>query len=262
MTPPHGDPVGDAALEHSATVAESAPVPESPVSESPTTAAAVVSETPSAEPLYFGPVEPAPAGDLSLDSEPDNGRAAESAGLAGEEPAVSPTHAEPEPLYAGPVEAAPAGLGFAAPEGEATETGQRGQTGGPVTLTQPEVHDDLEAAALASSAVAPEAEPAGEEDEPLETGPNWMLAFICAWSSAIALREAWATVGGGGLGPALHNLGVMGYLFLGVGLLAYAFDALQWGRPRRGLAPLVLPTLLTLAGVVCLVLWNNPGRPI
>jgi hypothetical protein len=219
-----------------------------------------VSETTSAEPLYFGPVEPALAGDLSLDSEPEEGRAEAGAGLVAEETPVPATHARPEPLYAGPVEVAPAGLGFAEPEGTAAETGPLSEAGSPATLTEPEVHDELEATALARS-VAAEAEPI-VEDEPFETGPNWMLAFICAWSSAISLREAWVTVGGGGLGPALHNLGVLGYLFLGVGLLTYAFDALQWGRPRRSLGPLVLPTLLTLAGVVCLVLWNNPGRPI
>lgn len=275
FTPPHGDPVGEAALEPPATL-EANPVTREGASNEPsqnsfaekvsspyeTTDEVVHQGVASTGALYTGPVEPAPLGDLFVTSESEAHDAGTRQQSGGHEVDGAETHAQPEPLYTGPMEPAPAGLFFdeTLTDGEQTEV----QPAAGEATKQPRqaLNDDLEAAALASSTVPAEAEsPVGVEEQP-EGGPNWMLAFICAWSSMISLREAWATVGGGGFGQALHNLGVMGYLLLGVGLLAFALDALQWGRPRRGVGPLVLPALLTLAGVVCLVLWNNPGRPI
>jgi len=296
FTPPHGDPLGDAALDlpaehdHSAAVADfpagvpiaATPLDSASAHERRAEPPARVEPEPG-ELLYSGPAEPAPAGDLFANPEPVIGfvEAPVAAAVAVESaPSATTSHQEraevapvieepagamsdqPELLYAGPVEPAPAGLHF--PEAAAGDDEGELTVGSsdPLSYPTPEVHDDLEAAALVSEAVAPEVAPVEEPDEPLDGGPNWMLAFICAWSSAISLREAWATVGGGSWGLALRNLGVMGYLLLGVGLLAFAFDALRWGRPRRGAAALVIPTLLTLAGVVCLVLWNDRGRPI
>jgi hypothetical protein len=297
FTPPHGDPLGDAALDPPAPLESPPPAPDLFPSEAATAAAsesaipevvaADVPVTSTLEPpdlLYSGPVEPAPAGDLLPDPEPVQevtaaplaAVAVPEAGLPGrvfdepapvieatvlEEPVIAADD-QPELLYAGPVEAAPAGLHFPEPEAEGAKSEPALRASEPQSFPSPVPHDELEAAALASEAVAVEPPLPDEPELPVDGGPNWMLAFICAWSSAISLREAWATVGGGSWGLALRNLGVMGYLLLGVGLIAFALDALRWGRPRRGAGALVIPTLLTLAGVVCLVLWNDRGRPI
>jgi hypothetical protein len=295
FTPPHGDPLGDAALDSPAASELATEVPEFATSEAVVVAdldsghhnatTAELPGVPVAEPadlLYTGPVEPALAGSLIEHPEPivEHAEVGSQAPFAAEpvsavsqhsewgtldpvvaEPVDRVADAQPELLYAGPVEPAPVGLHFPETAPECDETGSAFAAGVRQAFPR-QPNDDLEVAALASKVTAPESIPLEEPDEPIDGGPNWMLAFICAWSSAISLREAWATVGGGGLGMALRNLGVLGYLLLGVGLLAFAFDALRWGRPRRGIGPLVIPTLLTLAGVVCLVLWNDRGRPI
>ena len=110
-------------------------------------------------------------------------------------------------------------------------------------------------------------EPVAEEHRPAETGPNWMLAFVCAWAGGTALNEAWAVLASAGfrIAPMLRNLGFVGYGLLGLGLFAFALEALRWGSQRRGAASLLailLPALLTLAGVVCLILSGDPGRRI
>ena len=295
FTPPHGDPLGEAALDTPAASELATEVPEFATGEAVAVndfdsghLNATTAEDPGvpvaepAELLYTGPVEPALAGSLITHPEPiiEPTEVQGTAPFAAEpisavsqqtewgtldqvvdEPVDQVADVQPELLYAGPVEPAPAGLHFPEAAPESDETGSAFAAGVRQAFPR-QPNDDLEVAALASEATAPAPISSEEPDEPIDGGPNWMLAFICAWSSAISLREAWATVGGGGLGMALRNLGVLGYLLLGVGLLAFAFDALRWGRPRRGIGPLVIPTLLTLAGVVCLVLWNDRGRPI
>lgn len=297
FTPPHGDPLGEAALVPTPSFDATPVIPEPPAGEpvpdfsadsaplAAFTAEEPVAAAPAApELLYSGPVEAAPAGAWLEDPEPERVSAEPFLTVPAVEEAVAPEawaasdvpaaegageitstsieHDQPEPLYSGPVEPAPAGLYLSEPAadegvGEADSTSDA-----PPVYATGGVHDDLEAAALVAEANPAAAEPPVEPEPPFEGGPNWMLAFICAWSSAISLREAWVTLAGGGLDVILHNLGVLGYLLLGVGLLAFAFDALRWGQPRRNVGALVIPTLLTLAGVVCLVLWNKPGRPI
>ncbi len=101
---------------------------------------------------------------------------------------------------------------------------------------------------------------------PYETGPNWMLAFVCLWAGGTSLNEAWYVAGQAGLGAALlRNVTFLGYGVLGLGLVGFALEALQHGK-RRSTATTVLtalaPALLTLAGVILLVLSNDPGRRI
>lgn len=107
------------------------------------------------------------------------------------------------------------------------------------------------------------AEPA---PDPASGGPNWMLAFVCAWAGATALNEAWAVVTAVGMtAQVLRNQAFLGYGLLGIGLLVFAIEALRWGSRRRGAASLiavVVPALMTLAGVVALILSQDPGRRI
>jgi len=113
--------------------------------------------------------------------------------------------------------------------------------------------------AEAPAAAAPRARPS----------PNWMLAFVCAWAGGTAFNEAWVKLwdlaGGKGLRLDLaKEITVLGYVLLGAGLLAFAVDALRWGR-RRGAgaaALLFLAGLLTLGGVAALILSADPGRRI
>jgi hypothetical protein len=115
----------------------------------------------------------------------------------------------------------------------------------------------LEAAAAASAVPEPVA------DDRVESGPNWMLAFICAWTGVTSLNEARVLLDPAGFRPELlHNYGFLGYILLGLGLLFFGLEALRWGRPGRGIGMLFVPSALTLAGVICLVLWNDPGRRI
>lgn len=114
-------------------------------------------------------------------------------------------------------------------------------------------------------AVTPPAEPAPEP--PALSGPNWMLAFVCAWAGATALNEAWAVMApiGFKLPLLLRNTAFVGYTLLGLGLAAFAIEALRWGaRKREGgsLAQVLLPAVVTLAGVIALILSQDPGRRI
>ena len=102
-------------------------------------------------------------------------------------------------------------------------------------------------------------------------GPNLMLAFVCLWAGGTSLVEAGTLVmgqvarAGRFRWEMLQGLGFAGYALLGLGLVGFTFEALQWGRRRRGIAPILmvlLPALLTLAGAVCLVLFKDPGRRI
>lgn len=110
----------------------------------------------------------------------------------------------------------------------------------------------------------PAAQPA--EEPYVETGPNWMLAFVCLWAAGTALNEAWFLAIQVGLTPALlRNVTVMGYGVLGLGLVGFALDALSSGKkqsPAASLVKALIPALLTLAGVILLVLSNDPGRRI
>lgn len=125
--------------------------------------------------------------------------------------------------------------------------------------------------APATSVAAPGQEPEPGANEPAvdphPAGPNWMLAFVCAWAAATALNEAWAVMApiGFNLATLVRNVAFDGYVLLGVGLAAFALEALRWGARRReggSLAGVVMPALLTLAGVVALVISHDPGRRI
>jgi hypothetical protein len=94
-----------------------------------------------------------------------------------------------------------------------------------------------------------------------------MLAFVCAWAAATALNEAWAVMApiGFHFATLVRNVAFDGYVLLGLGLAAFALEALRWGARRReggSLAGVVMPALLTLAGVVALVISHDPGRRI
>lgn len=106
----------------------------------------------------------------------------------------------------------------------------------------------------------------GHVEETSHGGPNWMLAFVCAWAGGTALNEAWASTSAAKVGAQLfRSPALAGYLLLGLGFLAFAIEALRWGKRQRGIGSLlivVLPALLTLAGVACLVLSSEPGRRI
>ena len=127
--------------------------------------------------------------------------------------------------------------------------------------TSPSVQPTSKLDPVSDSAAVLEA----EEEAPLplpDTGPNWMLAFVCAWSGTVSINEAWALAASGV--KILSNLGFLGYLLLGLGLLAFAVEALRWGRRRGSGAALLLmaATLLTLVGLICLLMWPSAGRKI
>lgn len=124
-------------------------------------------------------------------------------------------------------------------------------------------------AAYSTTPPAQEPEPAATEPavDPHPAGPNWMLAFVCAWAAATALNEAWAVMApiGFNFATLVRNVAFDGYVLLGLGLAAFALEALRWGARRReggSLAGVVMPALLTLAGVVALVISHDPGRRI
>jgi hypothetical protein len=109
--------------------------------------------------------------------------------------------------------------------------------------------------------------PASERrSESAPAGPNWMLAFVCAWAGATALNEAWIVAVKLGIKAQLFsNPTFLGYALLGLGLLAFGIEALRWGTRRAGsaLAAVSIPTLLTLAGVIALVFFSrDEGRKI
>ena len=117
----------------------------------------------------------------------------------------------------------------------------------------------------AAPSPVPAVQPVSEEPH-VETGPNWMLAFVCLWAAGTALNESWFLAMQVGLTPALlRNVTVMGYGVLGLGLVGFALDALSSGKkqsPAASIIKALIPALLTLAGVILLVLSNDPGRRI
>ncbi len=153
-----------------------------------------------------------------------------------------------------PISYDPAAVRAANGEGPAVTDSPAPQPAG--LSARPSVPDRVEA-----SAAVLEAEEAAALRNP-EAGPNWMLAFVCAWSGAASINEAVALAAPGA--RLFFDLGFMGYLLLGLGLLAFAVESLRWGRRRSGGTALLLAaaTVMTLVGVVCLVLWPAPGRKI
>jgi len=275
-TPPHGDPLHLAPV--TSTLAETADVaPEPPVDEPLDDAS---STPPHGDPLRVSAVPTAtwtadPAFEQEAAVLTTGGREAPT--LGGGEPPVDfgADGFEVSAIGGAPLEAAGAQQEFADRSEYHSDPPFASSATVLESLYSPDVNegegtqpaDALEAAALGHpGAVVLEAPGAGEVEAPEERregGPNWMLAFICAWSGATSLFEAWTLMRSGGMRvELLQNLGFVGYLLLGLGLAVFAIEALGWGRPRRGVAPVLLPTALTLAGVVCLVLWNDPGRPI
>jgi uncharacterized membrane protein len=115
-----------------------------------------------------------------------------------------------------------------------------------------------------------------EEDEEDRTGvgPNWMLAFVCAWAGGTALFEAPAALKATDpMSSSLERLlpwtdrlfGCAGLSLLGIGLLLFAGEALLWGKRRQGIGPVlavVFPALLTLAGIIFLFLSHYSGHRI
>ncbi len=110
-------------------------------------------------------------------------------------------------------------------------------------------------------------EPAPSYGEPAEEAdpgsqPNWMLAFVCAWAGGTSLFEAWHLYQAAKMG-AIRGPAFLGYILLGAGLIGFAVDAFRWGRSRRRLvAALLVPVVLTLAGIALLILSHDPGRRI
>lgn len=271
LTPPHGDPLA------STWEAET----EAPVT--PTAASFEPAETPAGTPsLAEAPAEPgsevvADSAPLFQTTTPETGSTAPGETAAAGEPgpfAAAPATSEEQPAEA------EAGSPTATFESSTAPFSQPQEAPTPLEpagadawapreafVDAPPVSaDDLETVTLQQPAVSEVGEVALPDtlgpEERRETGPNWMLAFICAWSAATSLHEAWLEMGGRFRPELLQHLGFVGYLLLGVGLAAFAVEALGWGKPRRSSAVVVLPALLTLAGVVCLVLWNGQGRPI
>jgi hypothetical protein len=104
-----------------------------------------------------------------------------------------------------------------------------------------------------------------ERESHRDAGPNWMLAFVCAVAGLTSLFEARSLYVQLVLGPMVRwDLAIPGYFILGLGLLAFAVDALFWGRRRGGAALLLTaaPALLTLIGIALLLLSHHPGRRI
>jgi hypothetical protein len=93
-------------------------------------------------------------------------------------------------------------------------------------------------------------------------GPNWMLAFVCGWAGGGSLLRTLDTLGRTDLSGLNRLYALGGFSALGVGLIAFAVEALFWHRFRRrnGLRAglLVLLLLITLAGVAGLILFKDP----
>ena len=117
--------------------------------------------------------------------------------------------------------------------------------------------EETETDASAEAAPAPEPQREG--------GPNWMLAFVCLVAGATSLSEAYHLIVPGFHLAGMEGQAFLGYGLLGAGLLSFAAEALQWGKRRHGVPALLsvlVPALLTLAGVIYLLLSHDPGRRI
>lgn len=118
----------------------------------------------------------------------------------------------------------------------------------------------------APEAEAGEAEAAREEDAAaagtrgVPGGPNLMLAIVCWIASATAFFESFALY----RAHWLRSYAFTGYFSLGLGILLFSFEALSWGKRKRGwMAWVYLPAAaLTILGIVSLVLSQAPGRRI
>lgn len=130
----------------------------------------------------------------------------------------------------------------------------------PIAMEMPgELRGELEGLEVQAASVA-------VEEEHTEGGANWMLAFVSFWASVTSLNEAWVVAAAGGFRTAiLRSFGFLGYGLLGVGLLCFALEALQWGKRPRSAASIALvfvSALLTVAGIASLVMSPDPGRRI
>ncbi|MFN3649016.1 MAG: hypothetical protein ACK47B_05490 [Armatimonadota bacterium] len=163
--------------------------------------------------------------------------------------------------------ASTAGVGVETPE-----RGEEASWEGPIPTFQAPVEPAPAPGAWVTAADLGGEEEAREEeerDEQPDSGPNWMMAFVLGWAGAAALYE-WPSV----MRAQVDNvelthmdriLGSWGFFTLGIGLILFAIEALWWGRRRRSLfltLVMVLATLLTLGGVVCLFLSKYPGSRI
>lgn len=163
-------------------------------------------------------------------------------------PAVPPAPGDPAPTFASEADAPPAVPSAYFPAGQPAPAPSGAGSSAPE-----------------SSAFAPgpgmDGEPAFEE-EPTDTGPNWMLAFVCSWAGVFSLFQGWELTHRAELVGLNRTYGVGGYLILGAGLVSFALEALFWGKGRRRQAIqmllIVIPLLLVLAGVVALFLFKDP----
>ena len=273
--------VGGGTDEARASAAEDGETPAAPATE--TAFAASLSPTapqgesasPGAEPvLEFHPsgVERETASSDGLDPVPINGADAAERAVPASEPQV-PVEArrfsEAPPASEAPAWNAAPSIAEAPTGAEAPVVAETEETADPAV----EQHLEVSPTAVPAAPVAVPAEAAvpvdRHESAASEEGqPNWMLAFVCAWAGGTSLYEAYQFAA---LAAPAFSLQVLrgptflGYALLGVGLLIFAWDALQWGKHRRRgalLAALLLPTLLTLAGAVFLLISHEPGRRI
>ena len=235
--------------------------PANPAESSPDAPAAPAAEPltePATETPAAAPEPPAPPPELLAEAEPET-----EAGAPVEVPFALAPHespAKPE-LFEAAAGTLYAETGLQPPtqsatnwEGWVTADSQM-WVRQPAAITYPEPEPEVEA--TAEEAPAEAAEPV------VETGPNWMLAFVCAWAGATSLNEAAVFFASRGLRLAdmLRNQAFTGYILLGLGLLGFGIEALRWGR-RRGVLLVLVPALLTLAGIVLLVLSPEQGRRI
>ncbi|MBI3910652.1 MAG: hypothetical protein HY320_06935 [Armatimonadetes bacterium] len=102
-------------------------------------------------------------------------------------------------------------------------------------------------------------------------GANLMLAFVCWVAGLTALYEAlsvaqpviliqWQPLGITFLPSVLDWAG---YLMLGLGIPLFSLEAIYWARRPRWLNFVLVPAwVLTVAGIICLVQSQTPGRRI
>jgi hypothetical protein len=173
-----------------------------------------------------------------------------------ETPGPSPVEA---PVAGGPVVEA-AGIETAVVDDGEVETPAAAMTPPPAAYS-PTAYERTDPAKAAAEG-RPAAWPPEEEEPEYEGGPNWMLAFVCAWAGATSLYQAWDITRRVDLIQIQRMLALAGFSSLGIGLLAFGVEALLWNRVRRTTGSQILlvliPLLLTLAGVVCLFMFKDP----